>query len=116
AVGCWIASLLAPAGPVKDQPSSPTPTANDEIIKLSLAGMDETVLLAKVAATEKSKFDTSADALLKLKSAGVSQRVIAAILGGPSTPSAQTSSPSSTFGGRRPLSGPAAGPAPAPRV
>jgi len=78
--------------------------------------MDETVLLAKVAATEKSKFDTSADALLKLKSAGVSQRVIAAILGGPSTPSAQTSSPSSTFGGRRPLSGPGGGPASAGSV
>jgi hypothetical protein len=62
------------------------PTANDELIKLAIAGMSEDILLGVVARTDKTKYDTSADALLKLKAAGVSQRVLSAVLGvGPAT-------------------------------
>ena len=85
---CGLA-LVTLLGGVRAGAQSATPTkkpvavasANEDILKLTLAGMDESIILAKVAATDKSKFDTSADALLKLKGAGASQRVIAAMLG-----------------------------------
>src|SRR4051812_12193944 len=64
-----------------DTRQQPSQTANEELIKLAVAGMGDDILLAVVAKTDKAKYDTSADALLKLKSAGVSQRVMAAILG-----------------------------------
>ena len=58
-----------------------TVNANDELIKLAQAGMSEEILLAMVAKTDKSRYNTSAAALLKLKDAGASQQVIAAVLG-----------------------------------
>ena len=74
-------STQAPPSAGAKKPAAQSP--NDELIKLSLAGMGEDILLGVVAKTDKTKYDTSADALLKLKSAGVSQRVIAAVLGLP---------------------------------
>lgn len=62
------------------KPPAPA-NANADLIRLAQAGMSEEILLATVAKTDKSRYNTSADALLKLKEAGVSQRVIAAILG-----------------------------------
>lgn len=90
-----IAVILAvPVGAQTTKPATrsvsgkPVPAAqavpvspNEEIIKLTTAGMSEEIILAVVARTDKTKYDTSADALLKLKSAGVTQKVIAAILG-----------------------------------
>ena len=73
-----------PAKPAAAAPAAASP--NDELIKLAMAGMSEDILLATVAKTDKSKYDTSADALLKLKAAGVSQKVISAILGITPTP------------------------------
>ena len=90
-VGAVVALLFggtvtAPAQSTQARPSanakkqSPQ-TANDELIKIALAGMGDDILLAVVAKTDKTTYDTSADALLKLKSAGIGERVIAAILG-----------------------------------
>ena len=73
-----------PAKAAAAAPAAASP--NDELIKLAMAGMGEDILLATVAKTDKSKYDTSADALLKLKAAGISQKVIAAILGITPTP------------------------------
>ncbi len=69
------------SAPAAAKKPSPPVSANADLIKLAQAGMSEEILLATVAKTEKSRYNTSADALLKLKEAGVSQRVIAAILG-----------------------------------
>jgi hypothetical protein len=83
-----------PARAAAAAPAAASP--NDELIKLAMAGMGEDILLATVAKTDKSKYDTSADALLKLKAAGISQKVIAAILGitpTPASPAAPASLP-----------------------
>jgi hypothetical protein len=88
----WIAAaalfgaiVATPFEAVQAPPRAPQPaqtqTANDELIKLAIAGMSEEILLGVVAKTDKTKYDTSADALLKLKAAGVSQRVLSAVLG-----------------------------------
>jgi hypothetical protein len=55
--------------------------------------MSEDILLATVAKTDKSKYDTSADALLKLKAAGISQKVISAVLGITPTPAVGGAAP-----------------------
>ncbi len=89
AVSCSMVSAQTaqPAKPVAKAPAKANP--NDDIIKLTMAGMGEDIILGVVAKTDKSTYDTSVDALLKLKSAGVSPKVIAAILGvGTATPSA----------------------------
>ena len=90
-IPCLVAALLfgstatAPSpsnqAPASAGATASSPSANDELIKLSLAGMGDDILLGVVAKTEKTKYDTSADALLKLKAAGISQRVIGAVLG-----------------------------------
>src|SRR5256885_9557447 len=71
----------AAQAPPRERPPAQTQNANDELIKLAIAGMSEDILLGVVAKTDKTKYDTSADALLKLKAAGASQRVLSAILG-----------------------------------
>jgi hypothetical protein len=74
------ASLSVQAPPSAEVKKPAAQTANDELVKLALAGMGEEILLGVVAKRDKTKYDTSADALVKLKTSGVSQRVIAAIL------------------------------------
>jgi hypothetical protein len=114
--GAVVATPLqaAQAPPRASQPAQ-TPTANDELIKLAIAGMSEEILLGVVAKTDKTKYDTSADALLKLKAAGVSQRVLSAVLGiapaiapaaAPATPPVQMlTAPPSPRRGTPPASG-----------
>jgi len=101
-VVCFCLSLPALANaqataarPTSKAVSSAKPTANDELIKLTTAGMSEEIILGVVAKTDKSAYDTSAEALVKLKAAGVSQRVIATVLGVNSSTSESASASSS---------------------
>jgi hypothetical protein len=55
---------------------------NDQVIKLSMAQMDESVIIDFVLGQDQSQFDTSVDALLQMRGAGVSTNVISSILTG----------------------------------
>lgn len=92
-----LAAVMLGSAVVRAQtqtPARPTASANDDLIKLAAAGMGEDILLATVAKTDRSKYDTSVDALLKLKAAGISQKVISAILGiAPASASAPDAAP-----------------------
>lgn len=71
---------------------------NNDIIKMTKAGLDEATITAAVRGASPAEFDTSPDALIKLKEAGVKQPVIQAMIEKQSGGSAAAS--------------PAAGPAP----
>lgn len=66
-----------PATPVADV-SRPHALTNDTIVKMSKAGLDDTVIVQTIQ-TQPSAYDTTPDDLIALKNAGVSQRVIAAM-------------------------------------
>lgn len=51
------------------------PLTNDDVVKLSKAGLSAETIVAKIRASE-SKFDTSTDALVALADAGVADAVI----------------------------------------
>jgi hypothetical protein len=51
---------------------------NETILKMTRAGLDDTVILQTIQ-TQPGSFDTSPDDLISLKAAGVSQQVIAAM-------------------------------------
>jgi hypothetical protein len=78
------AALPPPAQP----PQVPTALApdvdeiltNSSIVSLVQAGLDETVILAKIVASP-ARFDTRTEALIELKRAGVSDRILAAMIG-----------------------------------
>ncbi len=53
---------------------------NQDVIKLVKAGLDDTLIIAKIGSS-KCQFDTSTDALIQLKQSGVSGAVLKAILG-----------------------------------
>jgi hypothetical protein len=53
---------------------------NQDIIKMVKAGLDETIILAKIGGS-KCQFDTSTDALIQLKESGVSAAVLKAMVG-----------------------------------
>ena len=52
---------------------------NDEVISLSKAGLNQTVIINKIR-TSKTNFDMSTDALIKLKKAGISDEIVTAML------------------------------------
>lgn len=54
------------------------PIGNDTIVKMSKAGLDDTVIVQTIE-TQAGHYDTAPDDLIALKSAGVSGRVIAAM-------------------------------------
>ena len=58
--------------------SRPHPLTNDTIIRMSKAGLDDTVIIQTIQ-SQPGAYDTSPDDLISLKSAGVSQRVLAAM-------------------------------------
>ena len=58
--------------------SRPHPLTNDTIIRMSKAGLDDTVIIQTIQ-TQPGAYDTTPDDLIALKNAGVSQRVIAAM-------------------------------------
>lgn len=87
------APTAKPAG--NAAPTQAKTSANEELIRLTMAGMSDDIVLGVVARTDKAAYDTSTEALLKLKSAGVSQRVIAAILG-VSTPASESLPPAAS--------------------
>src|SRR5260370_29965968 len=66
----------------RDGQSLPGCLPNDEIIKLVLAKMPDSVVLAKIKSST-CEFDTSSDALIKLKQAGVSDAVLQAMVEAP---------------------------------
>ncbi len=66
-----------PALPKADV-SRPHALTNETIVKLSKAGLDDTVIVQAVQ-TQPGAYDTAPDDLISLKNAGVSQKVIAAM-------------------------------------
>ena len=54
------------------------PLSNDTILKMSKAGLDDTLIIQTIQ-TQPGAYDTSPDDLIALKNAGVSQHVIAAM-------------------------------------
>ena len=65
---------LQPSGDV----SRPHFLDNDTIVKMSKAGLDDTVIIQTIQ-TQPGRYDTNPDDLISLKNAGVSQKVIAAM-------------------------------------
>jgi len=59
--------------------SSESALRNEDIIKLTKAGIDDATIVAKVA-TSKCQFDTSPDALIGLRQSGVSSAVLRAMV------------------------------------
>jgi hypothetical protein len=53
---------------------------NQDIIKLVKAGLDDAIILAKIAGS-KCQFDTSTDALIQMKQNGASAAVLKAVVG-----------------------------------
>lgn len=88
----WVLSLMLGASPLAAQGTTPQegplqpggdvsrPHAltNDTVIRMSKAGLDDTVIVQTIQ-TQPGAFDTAPDDLIALKNAGVSQRVIAAM-------------------------------------
>lgn len=70
----------ATEGPLQVNPDTSRPHAltNDTILRMSKAGLDDTVIVQTIQ-TQPGAFDTSPDDLISLKNAGVSQTVIAAM-------------------------------------
>jgi hypothetical protein len=71
------ASEDGPTQPTGDV-SKPHFIDNDTIVKMSKAGLDDTVILQTIQ-TQPGRYDTSPDDLILLKKAGVSEQVIAAM-------------------------------------
>lgn len=64
--------------------SAPAPSAkavirNQDVLKMVKAGIEETLIIAKIAASS-CQFDTSPDALIEMKQAGTSAAVLKAVL------------------------------------
>lgn len=78
-------SALAQAASPDDGPLQPSNDLskphfldNDTIVKMSKAGLDDTVIIQTIQ-TQPGRYDTAPDDLISLKNAGVSQQVIAAM-------------------------------------
>jgi hypothetical protein len=69
-----------PATPPIASTSVPEVLTNESVVDMVNAGLDESVILAKIAATP-ARFDTRTDALIELKRAAVPDRVLAAMVG-----------------------------------
>lgn len=77
AVAQDTASEDGPTQPSSDV-SKPHFINNDTILKMSKAGLDDTVIIQTIQ-TQPGHYDTSPDDLISLKKAGVSEQVIAAM-------------------------------------
>lgn len=66
-----------PATPKADV-SRPRALTNDTVLKMTKAGLDDTIIVQTIQ-SQPGAFDTAPDDLIALKNAGVSQRVIAAM-------------------------------------
>jgi len=65
---------------LKDPSASADPVLrNEDVIKMAKAGLEESLILAKIGGS-KCQFDTSTDALIQLKQSGVSPAVVRAML------------------------------------
>lgn len=71
--------------------SQDQPLSNKDIIAMSAAGLDKTLIISKIKAS-KTDFDISPQALIELKKAGVSDEVIAFMIT-PSSVSSETQKP-----------------------
>ena len=71
------------------------PLTNDDIIKLTSAGVPADVIVAKIR-TSAGTFDTSADALLLLSKAGVGEAVLNAMMSAAARPSSNPASSPAT--------------------
>jgi hypothetical protein len=60
------------------------PLTNDDVIKLTKAGLGDDIVATKVASAPAVEFDTSVDALIRLKQEGVGKAVIEAMVKEPS--------------------------------
>jgi len=77
------ASSSAQPKDVSAAPSAAVETllGNQDVIKMVKAGLDDTLIIAKITSS-KCQFDTSTDALIQLKESGVSAAVLKVIVGG----------------------------------
>ncbi len=82
---CFSARVYAQVADEVEGPALPKPDVsrphaltNDTIVKLSKAGLDDTVIVQTIQ-TQPASYDTAPDDLISLKNAGVSQKVIAAM-------------------------------------
>lgn len=85
-----IVILLIPLNGIAQTPAS-VPMTNQDVIKLTKAGLGDDVIIVKIGASQ-TNFDTSTDAIVILKSSGVSDRVIQAMFKGASSTSSVKSS------------------------
>ncbi len=76
----WAQAGTATEGPLQasSDTSRPHPLTNDTVLRMSKAGLDDTVILQTIQ-TQPGAYDTGPEDLIALKNAGVSQRVIAAM-------------------------------------
>lgn len=70
---------------------------NDEVISLSRAGLNPTLIVGKIR-TSKTNFDLSTDSLISLKKAGVTDEIVGAMLEAKSGKSISASTPPNSTG------------------
>jgi hypothetical protein len=89
------------SGPVERRPAEKQepPLTNEEIVKLTQAGLDSDLIVAKVKQAASEDFDVSTDALIELQHKKVAKAVIAAILERVATRSAAAPPPQSAAPG-----------------
>lgn len=61
-------------------PSLAASISNDDVIKMTQAGLSEALVIQSIDAASEPRFDTSADGLIRLKQAGVTDAVIQKII------------------------------------
>jgi hypothetical protein len=80
-VGASATPVVVPlTEPSVEVPPMPEVLTNKSILTMLTAGLEERVILAKIAATP-ARFDTRTDSLIELKRAGVPDRLLAAMIG-----------------------------------
>jgi hypothetical protein len=80
-----VSGIVGRAGEARETepqlPKSATPAlANDDVVKLVAAGLDDEVVIAKVKNAASVRFDVTTDALVALKTQNVSKAVLAAMI------------------------------------
>lgn len=108
-VAVALATLcLVPAAPAQTAPRRPVAAAkrmtNADVIGLASAGLDDSVIIAKIRTAPATDFDTSLDGLKALKAGGVTPAVIRVMIDPSAAAAPATAAPSPA----------AAAPAPAP--
>jgi len=102
-----VAALVSPAVLVAQETK---PLTNEDVVKLSKAGLGDDVVIAKINQAPQVDFKLDTDSLIALKQQGVSKEVIEAMLKRATAPTAPGTGEVPPAGGGS-LGAPAAGPA-----